>query len=312
MKRMRRPVLVAASLVVALTLSTPGALAADVDEVLQAARDATFNASRLTISVWGGRTQVSDQWVEHWSGGEVVRTNSSWSAYGNGRAMTMGDSGKGFAFMSNRPVAVSERYSIGNVSDVTHLRRECLRVEINEGDIRRAVLIVDKLTGAILRSDTYTDTGKIFRTTSLEDFKPYRVYAQPSDSGSIPLEVVMHADSYGLPEEIAGYTLVDVFPGPGSSEQGFYSDGLFSFSLFTMSKQTKITGLDNPMAFVTNLGVYDMVPTAQDVRLHWSDTESNFVLVGDLPPDHARNVLAELPLPDAGSMFTRWWRRLFG
>jgi len=312
MKRITRPVLVAGSLVVAMTLSTPGALAADVDEVLEAAREATFNASRLTISVWGGRTQVSDQWVEHWSGGEIVKTNSSWSAYGNGRAMTMGDTGKGFAFLSNRPVAVSERYSIGDVSDIAHLGRECLRVEINEGDNRRAVLIIDKLTGAILRSDIYTDSGKIYRSTSLSDFKPYRVYAQPPDAGSIPLEVVMHADSYGLPEDIAGYTLVDVFPGPGTSEQGFYSDGLFSFSLFTMSRQTKITGLDDPMAFVTSFGVYDMVPTAQDVRLNWSDTESNFVLVGDLPPDHARNVLAELPLPDTGSMFTRWWRRLFG
>lgn len=310
--RPRRPVLVAAFLVVALTVATPGANASGVEEVLDAAREATFNASRLTVSVWGGRTQVSDQWIEHWSGGEIVRTNSSWSAYGNGRAMTMGESGAGFAFMSRQPLAMSDRYSIGDVSDVTHLRRECLRIEINEGDVRRAVLIVDKLTGAILRSDVYTDTGRIFRTTSLEDFKPYRVYAQPSDTRSIPLEVVMHADSYGLPEDIAGYSLVDVFPGPGESEQGFYSDGLFSFSLFTMSKQMKITGLDNPMAFVTGDGVYDMVPTAQDVRLNWTDTESNFVLVGDLPPDHARNVLAELPAPDAGSMFTRWWKRLFG
>jgi len=310
--RMRRPVLVASTLVVAMTLSTPGALAADVDGVLEAAREATFNASRLTVSVWGDQTQVSSQWVEQWSGGEIVRTNAAWTAYGNGRAMTLGDTGSGFVFMSNRPVEVSERYSIGDVSEITHLRRECLRIEINEGDVRRAVLIVDKLTGAILRSDVYTDTGKIFRTTSLEDFKPYRVYAQPSDAGAVPLEVVMHADSYGLPEEIAGYSLVDVFPGPGSSEQGFYSDGLFSFSLFTMPKQTKITGLDNPMAFVTNRGVYDMVPTAREVRLHWADSESNFVLVGDLPPDHARNVLAELPSPDTGSMFSRWWRWMFG
>jgi negative regulator of sigma E activity len=103
-----------------------------------------------------------------------------------------------------------------------------------------------------------------------------------------------------------------VFPGPGSSEQGFYSDGLFTFSLFTMSRSTQVTGLDDPMAFVTDDGVYDMVPTAQDVRIYWSDTESNFVLVGDLPPDHAQAVLSELPLPDNGTMFQRWWQRLFG
>ncbi|NHZ71267.1 MAG: hypothetical protein GWP18_06455 [Proteobacteria bacterium] len=308
----RRTAIVGTSIAVALTLMTPGALAGDVDYVLETARNATFNASRLTISVWGGQTQVSDQWVEHWEGGELVRTNSAWSVYGNGRAMTMGAVPRGIAFLTNRPAPASERYSVGDVRDVTHLKRACVRVEINEGDARRATLIIDKKTGAILHSEIYTDSGRIFRTTSLEKFKPYRVYAQPTTESAVPFEVVMHADSYGLPEDIAGYSLVDVFPGPGSSEQGFYSDGLFTFSLFTMSRKTQVTGLEDPMAFVTEAGVYDMVPTAQDVRFHWSDTENNFVLVGDLPPDHAQAVLAELPLPDNGTMFQRWWQRLFG
>jgi hypothetical protein len=66
------------------------------------------------------------------------------------------------------------------------------------------------------------------------------------------------------------------------------------------------------MAFVAESGVYDMVPTAHAVRLHWEDGSKQYVLVGDLPPDHLGDVLSELPSPDAGSMWTKWWRRLFG
>lgn len=308
----RRTAVLGTSVIVVMTLFAPAASAGELDTILETAREATYNASRLTVSVWGNQTQVSDQWVEHWSGGEIVRTNSVWSVYRNGRAVTMGDTPAGFVFVTQRTMPGSERYRIGAVEDVTHLGRPCKRIEIMEGDLLRATFLVDRRSGAVLHSQIFTDEGKIFRTTALDDFKPYRVYAEPADPSSIPVEVVMRRDSDVLPSEIAGYQLVDSFTGPRGSEQGFYSDGLFSFSLFAISKGTTIVGFEEPMAFVTNNGVYDMVPTAQDVRLRWSDADRNFVLVGDLPPDHARDVLAELPPPEVRGMFARWWSRLFG
>ncbi len=308
----RRSAVIGTSIVVALAMFVQPASAGDLAGILESARNATYNASRVTVSVWGGQTQIADQWVEHWSGGEIVRTASVWSVYRQGRAVTMGEAPAGFAFVTKRTLPTSERYSIGSVENVTHLRRPCKRIEIMEGDTLRAVLLVDRRSGAVLHSEIYTDEGKIFRTVALDNFKPYRVYSEPKDSSSVPVEVVMHRENATLPDEVAGYQLVDVFSGPGGSEQGYYSDGFFSFSLFAISKRTPVSGFEDPMAFVTNGGVYDMVPTAQDVRLRWSDAKTNFVLVGDLPPDHAREVLAELPLPEVRSMFSRWWHRLFG
>ncbi len=309
----RRSAVIGTSVLLSLALATPVAFAgSDVDELLQAAREATYSANRITVSIWGDQTQVADQWVEHWSGGEVVRTNSAWAVYGRGRAVMMGEAGGGIAFVTQRPIPASKRYTVGNVTDVTHLRRECKRVEIMEGDMLRAVLLVDKRSGAILHTEIYNDQGRIFRTVALDDFRPYRMYAMPEELTSVPVEIVMHAESAELPAELAGYELVDAFPGPGNSEQGYYSDGMFSFSLFAMSARTVVSGFEEAMPLVTNTGVYDMVPTARDVRIRWSDGSRNFVLVGDLPPDHARDVLAELPVPSTGSMFLRWWHRIFG
>jgi hypothetical protein len=308
----RRTAVIGTSVLLSLAMFAPGASAGDVDDLLQAARDATYSANRVSVSIWGDQTQVADQWVEHWSGGEIVRTNSAWSVYGRGRAVTMGEATEGIAFVTQRTMPASERYSIGDVTEVTHLRRECKRVEIMEGDMLRAVLLVDKRSGAILHTEIYNDQGRIFRTVALDDFKPYRMYSMPDDPSSVPVEIVMHSESDELPSEIAGYQLVDVFPGPGGSEQGFFSDGMFSFSLFSMSRRTVVSGFEEPMPLVTSAGVYDMVPTARDVRIRWSDGSNTYVLVGDLPPDHARDVLNELPPPSTGSMFMRWWHRIFG
>lgn len=122
----------------------------------------------------------------------------------------------------------------------------------------------------------------------------------------------MPVESQLLPSSVAGYQLVDIFPAPGGAEQGFYSDGLFSFSLFAFSDTTAVSGFESPQSMVTDTGTYDMVATAHDVRLHWTDGSHDFVIVGDLPPDHAVEVLAELPSPDVRSMFSRWWNRVFG
>jgi hypothetical protein len=157
-----------------------------------------------------------------------------------------------------------------------------------------------------------TDTGRVFRRSSLQDFKAYRTYTAPRSVDDAEYEIVMPQESELLPDEVAGYKLVDIFPAPGDAEHGFYSDGLFTFSLFALDGAAEVTGFDDPGTFVTGSGAYDVEATAHDVRLHWTDGSQRYVMVGDLPPDHAAEVLAELPEPDVRSMFSRWWARLFG
>ncbi len=291
----------------------PGlALADDVSDVLERANGATYSANRLVVSVWGGQTEVVTSFVEHADGSEIVRINQVWSVVGNGRAATMGEAPAGVAFVSRSAPIPTDRYSIGSAVPAEHMRRDCTVITIMEGDIKRANLVIDNKTGAPLITEMFTDDGTVFRRTSLQDFKAYRTYSWPTDNGKATYEIVMPVQTDLLPAEVAGYRLVEVFPAPSNAAQGFYSDGLFTFSLFVFDKGTPVTGFEEPSTFATGARAYHMVPTADDVRLTWTGSDNAYVLVGDLPPDHAADVLSELPQPDVRSAFARWWANLFG
>jgi hypothetical protein len=292
------------------TLSST-ANAETLSDYLDRAHESTFTANRLVVSVWGGETQISKSFVEHADGTEMVRVDSTWSLVGNGRGMTVGESSQGVAFMTTEFAIETDRYSIGETRPARHMGRICTVVPVYEGELLRAMLLVDNNTGAPLITETYREDGTLFRRTSLQDFRAYRTYEAPSDPAA-RYEILMPVESDLLPDEIAGYRLLDAFPAPADSAQGFYSDGLFTFSLFVFAAGTPLTGLEDPMPFITGTGTYDARPTADDVRITWSGPDNEYVLVGDLPPDHAGDVLAELPAPDARSVFARWWQRLFG
>lgn len=291
----------------------PGAaLADDIASILERANGATYSANRLVVSVWGGQTEVVKSFVEHANGSEIVRVDEVWSVVGKGRVATMGETPAGVAFMSHSSPISTDRYSIGETTAAEHMRRNCTVITVMEGDVKRANLVVDNNTGAPLITEMLTADGTVFRRTSLQDFKAYRTYSWPTDNGKATYEIVMPLQSDLLPEEVAGYRLVEVFPAPSNAAQGFYSDGLFTFSLFVFDKDTPVTGFEEPSTFETGTGSYNMVPTADDVRLNWTGFDNEYVLVGDLPPDHAADVLTELPEPDLRSAFARWWSNLFG
>lgn len=288
------------------------ASAADLDDVLTDARESTYTASRLVVSVWGGQTQVSREFVERADGMEMVRTDANWSMTGNGKAVSMGEEPSGVTFLTDKHSISTSRYTIVEKGKATHMLRPCRIVDVMEGDILRASLLIDDRSGALLIQELYSDNGGMYRRTTLSDFRAYRTYEAPMDGADVPAEVVMHEDPVLLPGAVAGYELMDAFSAPGGSEQGFYSDGLFRFSLFILGGNMVVSGFEDAMVFATASGLYDMVPTAQAVRLNWRDGSNNFVLVGDLPPDHVADILRELPTPASGGMWARLWQRLFG
>jgi hypothetical protein len=309
---LRRSLFLGASALLLLSLPVGGAVAADLDDVLTDAQDSTYTASRLIVSLWGGQTQVTRELVEHADGMEMVRRGAGWSMAGKGKAASMGETPAGVTFLTKQTSVPSTRYTIKERAKVDHMSRPCRIVDVMEGDILRASLVVDDRSGALLIQEQFSGTGDLFRRTTLSDFRAYRTYEAPMEEAEVPMEVVMPEDSVLLPEDAAGYALVDAFSAPGGSEQGYFSDGLFRFSLFVLNGRTLITGFEEPMTFATAEGAYDMVATAQSVRLHWRDGANNYVLVGDVPPDHLRNILADLPAPDSHRMWERWWQKLFG
>ncbi len=312
MTALRRLATIGSVAAVSVTLLATGASADELTDYLERANQSTYTANRLVVSLWGGQTQISSSLVEHSRGMEMVEVDSTWSMIGNGTAMTMGESPSGVAFVSNSGPISTDRYEVSDITRVTHMGRTCELVSVMEGSTVRARLLVDVRTGAPLITESYTDTGKVFRRTSLQNFLAYRTYSGPSSAGGVEYDIVMPGASDLLPDSIFGYRLVDISEAPGDGEQGYYSDGLFSFSLFVFGDVSSVTGFETPTPLITGTGVYDLVTTPDDVSIHWTDTENHFVIVGDLPPDHAANVLAELPAPDVRSMFAQWWHNLFG
>lgn len=308
----RRLLVVGMSAMLISAVPLAGAAAGELDDVLVEARGATYTASRLVVSVWGGQTQVVREFVEHADGMEMVRRDTNWSMVGNGKAATMGDKPAGFSFLTHQQDAENSRYTINEYDKATHMSRPCRIVEVMEGEVVRATLVVDDRSGALLIQELYNGNGGLYRRTTLSDFRAYRTYEAPMDGAAVPMEIVMPEESALLSSAVGGYELIDSFNAPGGSEQGFYSDGLFRFSLFVLPGHTVVSGFEQPMVFVADSGVYDMVPTAQAVRLHWEDGSNQYVLVGDLPPDHLGDVLAELPTPDTRGVWARWWNQLFG
>lgn len=308
----RRSVAIGTAVAAVLVLSAPMAGATEVDDVLERARSATYTATRLTVSVWGDQTNVTRERVEHAAGAEMVRVDETWSMVGNGRTVVMGDAPEGIAFMTRGASVSTDRYAIGDEAPCRHLRRQCSFIAITEGDRTRAKVLVDTRTGAPLITYVYDGDGRTYRTVSLSDFSPHRTYEWGTDPTTVPVEIVMHDESRTVPAAVFGYQIVDVFPGPASSEQGYYSDGLFSFSLFAMPLSTTVEGFEEPSTLITEAGAYDVLTTARDVRVHWSSADHHYVLVGDLPPDHLESVLAELPHPDRAGVLARLWRALFG
>lgn len=307
----RRTAVVGTTLAVAMALTAP-VLADELSDVLADAHDATYTATRLTVSVWGEETKLVRERVEHANGAEIVLVDETWSMVGNGQRLVMDDAPRGVAFMTDAIPLSTDKYSLGETTTVTHMKRGCTLVPILEGDRVRAHMVIDDRTGAPLITYVYDGNGRTFRTESLSEFAPHRTYEWPEDKANAPLEVVMHHDSDLLPVSVSGYQLVDAFPGPADSDQGFYTDGLFSYSLFALPVGTVVDGFDEASTFVTETGVYDIVPTAKDVRVHWSTGDAHMVLVGDLPPDHLISVLNELPEPDQRGMFAKLWARIFG
>jgi hypothetical protein len=297
---------------VTVTLLATGASADELTDYLDRANQSTYTANKLVVSIWAGQTQISSSLVEHSRGMEMVQVDSTWSMIGNGAVMTMGEAPSGIAFVSNSGPISTDRYEVSDATRVTHMGRVCELVSVMEGDTVRAKLLVDVRTGAPLITESYTDTGKVFRRTSLQNFLAYRTYSGPSGAGGAEYDIVMPGASDLLPDSIFGYHLMDVSEAPGNGEQGYYTDGLFSFSLFVLSDISSVTGFETPTPFVTDTGTYDLVTAPNDVSIHWTDQENHFVIVGDLPPDHAAEVLAELPAPAIRSTLAQWWHGLFG
>ena len=286
----------------------PQLLLADLEDYLAEAEQADYAGTQVVVTLFGDETKAGVVNVAH-AGGVVLSGEGTLA--GDGKVRTLGT---GVVVSSSNQVSASARYTTSDPVDLRYLGRKAKSVSIMEGNLLRANIIFDKKTGAPLSSQVYDADGAIFRQAFMLNFDPTPprdVYEVSGETGS-EYTVLLPAPREDAPGQLAGYQLGDRYSGPDEVYHSFYSDGLFSFSLFEMEGNPRLEQFSDSITTEFDRSKYEVLVTPTQLWVRWSRPGTTYVLVGDLPPDHLEDVLSELPRPRKRNVFERFWRGLFG
>lgn len=310
---MIRRMLVAGGLAVVFASWAVGpALADDLSDYLANADDAIYSGRRVMETTWDGVESVGMIAIQHHAGMTFVGSDPAYVTVGEGRMHLGGSDEAAVSFVRNPQVGVEGRYTVVPGEETDYLGRSARIIDVMEGDMLRMRMVVDESTAAPVATQVYGADESVFRYSSMVEFSVSADPTMRSVDGTdyqmmLPLE---EEDPTG---DVAGYRLVDVYVGPHESRQSFYSDGLFSFSVFTADGWTDWSATtDDEIPYDVGGSSYLRVIGPSSVWVLWNSADTTLALVGDLPPDHIEQVLAELPRPANRAWFRRAWALLFG
>ena len=301
------------TLAIVLGLSVMAPVAADeLDDLLGEAAEADYSGRRLIVTFIDGDTVLEIVDVEHAGSSMVMGSEGGELHYGGGGRL-IGADGVGVAVSSWNSAQMSARYSLGDITEVRRLDRAATSVDVLEDGQLRMRLVFDQETGTPLVTEVYDGDGELFRLTSMLDVDstPTKLY-----SAQVPqadeFDVVIPTSDHSLAASAGSYELADAYGGPNNSVQGFYTDGLFAFSLFVVSGAADSERLGEATNYKIDGRRYRRLVEPGEMWVSWASGGNTFVLVGDLPPDHLEAVLAELPKPNRSGFFSRLWNGIFG
>jgi len=305
-----RHLIVTAALVTLAVVATavPAIAAEDLDDYLREAEQAEYGGRRIVVTVWDGESQAEIFTVIHT--GDTMTVNGGESIVGYGKLA--GAPGGGVVIPEWSSSALSDRYTMDQPEAVRRLGREAVRIVVREGDTKRATIVLDVETSAPLATEVFDGDGALFRYSTMLDFDadpaPYVVARGADDE----YEVMLPTEASSLPATAAGYRRADTYAGPNDSVHAFYTDGLFYFSIFELPEGARLGGLDDAAVVEVGGSEYRRLVSSDGIWVYW-EGETAYLLVGDLPPDHLEQVLAELPQPKGkGNLISRLWRGIFG
>jgi hypothetical protein len=310
---------VAAAVVVALIGGAGGAAptraqtgdeppAGDLSAYLERAAEADYAGRRIVVTTWDGESEFGVVDVEHL--GSMTRIAGS--LMGEGK-VSSGDA-PGIALESwSGPLAV-DRYTTTPARDVLRLGRPARLVSVFEGDTVRARFAFDVETWAPLTTEIFDDAGELFRFAAFTEFAPdldADVYEELQTEGRA-YDLMENVAASDLPDEAGGYRRLDVYGADDGVIQAFYGDGLFSFSVFALGGDGDVVSPEGGRPLEIGDDTYLVTVNATDLWVQWQSGEGDYLLVGDLPPDHLERVLATMPGPSSSGLLSRVWDRLFG
>ncbi len=261
--------------------------------------------------MWDGESQAGIFGVTHVSNMTVIGTGDGGSVVGSGRVADAVDDAVMIREWSQ--YAAASRYTTTDPLRTIRLGRVAEMVEIIEDGFVRARFTFDALTKVPLATEIYDGNGALFRYSAMLEFdpKPDLSYADVEAMGDV-YDVMLPVEVSTLPEQAAGYVRVDTYAAPDDTIQAFFTDGLFSFSLFEVDANARLERFDDAVSIELNDSSYRRLITPTEIWVTWQHGDVAYVLVGDLPPDHLTEVLKVLPEPSSPGLLTRLWRGIFG
>lgn len=296
---------VAVAMASAAVTAAPG-VAGDLGEYLEKAADADYAGRRVVVSTWDGGTEAEVVEVEHAGGMMMIADSEADVIIGGGKVAV--DGADGVALSAWSVQNADGKYATGDIADVTRLGRSARSVTVYEGDTVRARIVFDLATWAPLATEIYDGDGSLFRLASFTEFDPapQRVFIAMKEHEGDSFDVVAQAASSSLPAEAGGYDLLDSYMGSDGVAQGFYGDGLFSFSVFVIASGAAQPELPDAADMTLAGERYLVLVEPSEVWVSWQRGTAGYVLVGDLPPDHLERVLAALPTPKRPNLLQRF------
>jgi hypothetical protein len=302
---------------VAAVLCVPVAAAADdsLEDLMENAGAGDFRGVGVVMCTWGRDSAAATYEVERSRGMSMVHGPDR-DLMLSGSLVAVGSDAEWYALevADWSSWSLSDRYTLGEPVATTRLGRPATAVTILEDGYPRARLVIDDESTIPLVTEVLDGEGRVFRLASLVEFE-----VDPgSEDHTMPEEyrhrTVMESTNASprLPSQSVGYRLVDAYAAPGGGTQSYYSDGLFSFSVFESKRGKTPSEFEGTTRFGVEGEVYRRIVTPTNVWVHWNTPDNSYVLVGDLPPDHLIAVLQTLPEPGDRSIFVQLWRRLFG
>jgi hypothetical protein len=311
---MRQLVLTVVAVAVTVLAAIPAAADDDLGYYLEQASSAEFHGEGIVLCNWDGDSAAARYDVTRSEGMTMATGPSGTAMIAEGlTAIRSGSDWYGLEVEEWAAWRLSDRYTLTDPVETLRLGREALAVTVLEGDVERARLIIDAESTVPLVTEIFDGAGGLYRMAVLVDFLPGPQPMPDSMPDMMEMDYLSRApDAGALPEDLAGYRLADAYRADEDTVQAFYTDGLFSFSVFEAKRGERPEVFEGATRFEADGEEYRRIVTPSVVWVHWNAPDRTYVLVGDLPPDHLTDVLDELPDPGDRGFLVRLWRRLFG
>jgi hypothetical protein len=298
---------------VALTLVTLlGTLPApDLIDDLDRAGEAEFVGRQLVVC-WAPDGVVAHVTDIEQSGGMTMVTGPA-GAFLIGEGKMIEQYAGGIEYLEMAPTTdwrLWDGYTVRDGQNVTGLSARV--VEILEGSATRARFVLDEATSAPMTTEVFGADEALYRYSSLIEFRPREDEPMVDMSDMPEPERRPPGVARTIPAQAGHYWAADSYSAPGGV-QVFFTDGLFRFSVFEVNRKSDGGGLAKlPSIDIGGDGGYHRRHTPGAVSVFWRTPDLAYVLVGDLPPDHLEDVLADLPTPSRPNLLKRAWRWAFG